>query len=156
MKSYVESKVVDFSGATAGAVIHHFMFVRRDEYEWIEAMENLVANGVIDPMSINQTEDEEGNQGFIASWYSCTPLTPIAPEGWEMCYEEHTCTTYYSPILGRYVCDECNPFSDIHTHRPFVAEWVKRIRRRVEDALRKSPDTLALFNLARKLGVRMD
>jgi hypothetical protein len=155
MQSYIESKIVEFkAGDRAGYCVHHFGFAAVDDAVAIEAMELLITSGIIDSKSINDTESEDGTKGFIFSWYSAIPLTPAGPTGWPFC-DKHEYSEYQSEILGRDVCYTCDPFSENNAHRPVVDEWVKKIRRRIEDHLRKS-EVREIFIIARNMGVKLN
>lgn len=52
---------------------------------------------------------------------------------------DHPYTSYRCRITGRTVCHQCDPFGENWAHTPASAEEMRKVRRRIEDRLRKDP-----------------
>ena len=52
---------------------------------------------------------------------------------------DHPYTEYRCDFTGNTVCYQCDPFGENWAHTPASAEEMKKIRRRIEDRLRKDP-----------------
>jgi hypothetical protein len=145
MKSKVMAKIVE--GKARGESLHKTISVSL----WVapedmNLIDNLIDAGVIDPKTVSSTEPE----GFSVHFYTHFEPAKI----FAGFYGENQCFEYRGVSVNEKDFDPIGEYDRVEQIEDLFPSQSTKLRRRIEDALRKNCSDMDLIRIAEQVGVK--